>query len=248
MKKINISAVTDGVFTFAVIFIISLCVMRYFRLPYAAAAVSSALIGIALSVPSFLYLNFSRSKRLLRLKDEKEKNLLMTYLALSSNDKVLNILCTMRDIPHNIMCFYATDGNLIIYPLFFMEKIGADKIAEAVKRFPKEKLVIYHSALSPEAESLCKTLNITTISEEEIYLTMKEKNLLPKEYPTERPKKKIKDFFINASKKANAKAFILSGVGLLIFSLFTLFPIYYIVSGSLLTLFGAALKIIPDKK
>jgi len=247
MKKINITAVTDGIFIFGISFIIALCITRYFRLPYLAATVSSALIGAALAVPSFLWLNFSRSKKILKKADEKEKELLLRHLALLGDEAVLDILCTMRGIIHNIYGFYAIDGDFIIYPMFFIEIIGADKIASAVKKFPPEKLIIYHSPLSPEARNLCDVLNIKTISGEELYGELKEKNLLPKKYLTAKEKKKISAFFIGAAKKANAKAFILGGIGLLIFSLFTIFPIYYVVSGSALTLFGAALKFIPDR-
>lgn len=129
--------------------------------------------------------------------------------------------------------------------MFSVEPLSADKIAEKVKRFPKREITIYCNALSPAATKLCADLKLNAVCADEVYLLFKRHGLLPEKYICDPPKRTFKDSLLSFTDKANGKSFILGGIGLLIFSLFTLFPIYYLISGSILTVFGLAVRFLP---
>lgn len=248
MKKINITVITDGAFALFSAFIISLCVMRYFRISYPAAIISSALIGVAVSVPVFYILYTIREKKILRRADEQEKNKLMLHLALTKQQDVVNMLCSMRDIIHNIKYFYVECGDDVLYPAFTVEPLGADKIAEIAKKFSDKNLTVYCGALSHSAKKLCDELKIKTVTGDEVYLKMKEKNLLPEKYICDVKKRTLKEKFSSAAAGTNSRPFITGGLGLMIFSLFTIFPVYYLISGIILFVFGIIIRFIPKRK
>lgn len=247
MKKINITVIIDGAFALFSAFIISLCIMRYYRVPYLAATISSALIGAAVSVPVFYVLYNVREKKILRRADEKEKDKLMLHLALTKQQDVTDIMCSMCDVIHNIKYFYAIKENEVLYPAFTIEPLGADKIAEIGKRFSGRQITIFCNSLSPAAQKLCDGLGIKTVKGDEVYLKLKEKNLLPEKYLCEVKKKTFRDKLSSAAAKTNSRAFITGGLGLLIFSLFTIFPLYYLVSGIILFVFGVAIRFLPRR-
>lgn len=247
MKKINITVITDGAFAFFSAFIISLCIMRYFRIAYLAATISSALIALAVSVPVFYILYTVREKKILRRAEEKERDKLMLHLALIKQQDAVNILCSMCDIIHNIKYFYAVKEDEVLCPAFTVEPLGADKIAELAKKFSGKQLTVFCSALSPAAQKLCDGLGIKTIKGDEIYLRLKAKNLLPEKYLCDVKKKTIRERFSAAISRTNSRPFITGGLGLLIFSLFTIFPIYYLISGIILLVTGIIIRFIPHR-
>jgi len=247
MKKINITAVTDGVFALISAFILSLCVLRYFKLNYAAAIALSIIIALSLAAPIFFALNYARSKRLLRRSEKSEKDKLMLHLALTDEKEILYILCSMRDEAYNICDFYAFNKSEVLLPVFSVEPLDADAIAEKTKRFLGKDyaVTLYCNALSPAAAKLCVDLKFNVVNGDATYLEMKQLNLLPEKYMCDAPKKTLKDKLLAFSAKANGKSFIWGGIGLLIFSLFTLFPLYYIISGGALTLLGLIIRFLP---
>jgi len=245
MKKINISVITDSLFAFAVSAILALCVFRYFRLPYAPTIIAAVLIGIAFAAPTFFILSSIRGKSSLARSEEKEKNKLMLHLALLKQEEILYILCSMRGITHNIGYFYAVDKSEVLYPIFTVEQLSAEKIAEVVKEFPPEKLTIFCNALTPAASKLCRDLKIKIVSGEDVYSEMKKKNLLPEKYIGDLGKRSFREKFSQATAKTNSRPFILGGLGLMIFSMFTLFPTYYLISGIILLAFGVIIRFIP---
>lgn len=247
MKKINITVITDGAFTLFSVFIISLCIMRYFRISYWAATISSALIGAAISVPVFYVLYTVREKKILRRADEKKKDKLMLHLALIKQQDVTKIMCSMCGIIPNIKYFYAVKESEVLFPAFTIEPLGADKIAELFKKFSDRSLTIFCSSLSPEAKKLCDELGIKIVDGNEVYLKLKAKNLLPEKYLCDVKKKTFREKFSAATARTNSRPFISCGLGLLIFSLFTIFPIYYLVSGIILLTIGVAIRFIPKR-
>lgn len=248
MKKINISVITDSAFIFFVGFILALCFMRYAGLAYPAALILSAVMALAVSVPAFFILRLTRNNKALRRSQEKEKNALMLHLALLKTEETLRLLCAMRGTECTINGFYAKDGDEVLLPLFTVEPLSADRLAEAARKFLPDRITLYCNTLTPAAAELCANLGLTAMTGNEVYLALKEKNLLPEKYICAPQKRGIRQRLALSNLRAGAKSFITGGIGLLIFSLFTLFPVYYIISGAALTLFGAVLKFLPRKE
>lgn len=130
-------------------------------------------------------------------------------------------------------------GDKVYFHDFKMHPLTEDDIAKIIKR-KGDKKVLYCNSVSPEAERLSKNFAIELRTLEELYGDLKEKELLPEKYVFEDAPKtkfivKIKSRF---TRKLCAPLFW-SGAVLLGLSYFTFFPIYYIISGSILLVLSA---------
>ena len=229
MKKINFSFVSDVLFYGACAFVLALSVLRYFRVPLVLSLGASVAIGLTVSMAAGFLLYQKNKKRLLSRREREARDKLMLHFALEA------FLADEK----NAHCF---EDELCIedtpcVPIFSLEPVSADEIARLIRKFGDRKIMIACRETTQEAEKLLQAFGIEKLGENEIYALFERTKKTPKplicgEVPRRTGKKKLQRAF----SKSNAHPFFVSGALLLIMSLFTFFPIYYIISGSVLLL------------
>lgn len=128
--------------------------------------------------------------------------------------------------------------------LFCMEPASADELARAIGRHGGN-FILYCNRLSDSAENLLKRFPVEAVRGEEVYGLLKRTDSIPKELlGSVGAKKSHKEKLRAVLKKSSARPFFLSGTMLLIMSLFTLFPVYYLITGSVLLLLSVALRLL----
>lgn len=245
MKKINFTVVSDSVFTFLCVWLTALCIFRYYSFSLPLSIFLGALFAAAAAVAAYLILYSVRSKKILKKRDEEEKAKLMLHLALSDEEYILNLLSALFKDKFRKTSSSLINGSERIVPLFFMQPVSADKIAETVKKYQRDKITVYCNDMSSEAKKLCSRLHVNAIYSSDVYLSLKSASLLPEKYICEEnAKRTLKDKLKEWFSSANCKPFFVCGSGLLVLSLFAVFPVYYLISGSVLVITSLALKLI----
>lgn len=126
---------------------------------------------------------------------------------------------------------------------FTPEPADRNALLTAIRHRTEKKKHFVCCTATQECARLAEETGIELICAEEIYGLLKEKDALPGKYLLEKPKSgmfsKIKGGF---SRRLCMPAFW-SGAAMLFFSYFSFYPVYYIVSGSLLLVMCAAAAI-----
>lgn len=135
-----------------------------------------------------------------------------------------------------------TDRSLY-FCSFMPEPADRNALLTAIRHRTEKKKHFVCCTATQECARLAEETGIELICAEEIYGLLKEKDALPGKYLLEKPKSgmfsKIKGGF---SRRLCMPAFW-SGAAMLFFSYFSFYPVYYIVSGSLLLVLCAAAAI-----
>lgn len=126
---------------------------------------------------------------------------------------------------------------------FTPEPADRNALLTAIRHRTEKKKHFVCCTATQECARLAEETGIELICAEEIYGLLKEKDALPVKYLLEKPKSgmfsKIKGGF---SRRLCMPAFW-SGAAMLFFSYFSFYPVYYIVSGSLLLVLCSAAAI-----
>ena len=234
MKKIDLPLWSDTVFFFACCWILSLCILRYYRITMWLAVALCSLISLLLGAGFFFLLYRSRKKKFLLKRDIEEKEKLMLHLALSSaeaNEKLFKPLLQ--------------EEERTTFLLFSMQPLSADTVAEKIKNMKgEEEFCIFCNTLSPEARQLCEAFTLPVTEGNEVYIKLKDKKLLPEKYICgEKKRRSVKEKLKIGFCKKNSRSFFVSGAALLILSLFSFFPLYYVIGGSILVLTALIVRI-----
>lgn len=162
----------------------------------------------------------------------------MLHLALSdekSNQALLSPLLTKEK---------TEQPEQKIFLLFCMQPLSADEIASGIKRTGGKSFTVYCNELSPQARELCERFLIKVTDGTQIYAKLKAENALPEKYVCgERQKNTFRRRLKICFRKSNSRSFFLSGTALLLLSFFAFFPLYYLISGSLLLLAALFIRI-----
>ncbi|MBQ8886041.1 MAG: hypothetical protein IJY62_06710 [Clostridia bacterium] len=127
--------------------------------------------------------------------------------------------------------------SALVFPVFTMRPADGDLIAEIIRVSTKKKKFLFCSDLSPEAKKLAESFCIQTEAGGKIYSLLKDFSFLPEHYeyePTAAPAAKMERKKRLWFGKNNARAFFVGGVMLLLTSLITPFPLYYLIFGGIL--------------
>ena len=243
MRRINLPLIMDTLFTALCAFLLFFTSIRYYtRSVYIALgfAIAACLLFGTLS---FLYISKKQNKKLLISRDEKQKKLLSLHLSLSSDEYISELMkkCLINENEE----YSAKNGATIIedkayFYNFKMQPLSEDDVARVIKVKCDEKKIVLCNRISTEAFLLCENFLIEVRQIDFVYNLLNERQLLPEKYIYEDGKKigifkRIKARF---SRKICAPLFW-SGLALLLLSYFTFFPIYYIVSGSIMLFLSA---------
>ena len=240
MKKIDLSLVADVVFYGIAVWFLSIGLMRYYRMGLALSAILASLIALAVAGIIFILSYSTRRKRRLGKRETEAREALMLHLALEKEERVRAAL---------IAAFLA-DGkeahlqgdallveDTLCVPRFTMQPLSADETARVIRAYGRENLTILCNALTPEAEKLASSFGVKVTRKNDIYDLFTRTQTTPDPLIlAELPRKNAKRTLRRIVSKKSARPFFTSGVLLLLMSLFTFFPIYYLISGGTLTI------------
>lgn len=235
MNKIDLPLWSDTLFFFICNWLISLCIFRYYRLAPWLSLLLCTVFSAAASALFFFLLSRNRRKKFLAGRDKEEKEKLTLHLALSDEKSNRALLAPLLSDELS---------EKKVFLLFCMQPLSADEIANGIKRTNGQSFTVYCNELSPQARELCERFLITVRESKEIYEKLKAADALPEKYICG---EKQKSTFRKRAKiyfhKSNCRSFFISGAALLVLSLFSFFPLYYVISGSLLLLAALFIRI-----
>lgn len=240
MKRINLPLVLDTVFAGICAFLLFFTAVRF----YTKSAVIGLIFGIAalllFGALSYVYISRKQNKNLLISRDEKSKKLLSLHLSLSSDGYIKKLFCTMLGEGAKIRGQKVIFGETANFFNFKMQPLSEDDVARVIKHKFDGKKRIYCVRTSPEAAVLATNFLIEVTGIDGVYSALKSKNLLPEKYVYEGAEKiKLSQRIKARFNRKLAAPLFWSGAGLLALSYFTFFPIYYIISGSLMLILSA---------
>lgn len=247
MKPHIFPVVADALFYAVCAFFLPLGILRYLHVPSPAALAISALIGLSIGgIALLLGLSRHRKKRK-KFAEEGETRALMLHLALEKPERVAASLVEAFTADGR-EARAAEDGieagEETLVPLFTMEPISADAVARLLQRFEARPFTLCGNAISPKGEELLSSFGKKFMGAEEVFALFQRTETMPhprilaapaKPTPRERTKRTFS--------KKNARPFFVSGVLLLLMSLFVLFPRYYLITGGILLILSIFIRI-----
>lgn len=122
-------------------------------------------------------------------------------------------------------------GEARYFLLFRLEKVTADELRPAVVAAGRQKFAL-GGAFTAEAEKLAAAFGVELWDAEKVYALVQGAGAMPDPLfaPPPAPKRKL----AFRLRRAAWRGYAFSGGFLLLFSLWAIFPIYYLVSGGLL--------------
>lgn len=247
MKKINFALVSDTFFFTVCAFVISFTALRYFFKSAITALIISVGIAATVCFVTLFLLISGRRAKLFKSYNEREKKSLGLHLSVSSQNYILDLFKKALDGTYTVGN-HVEDKDFAYYFNFKLSPLTADDIARVIKGKGEKSKKIFCCLASAEASSLAEDFNVKTVDIAEVYMLLKEKNLLPEKYALGEVKrtgffKKIKKCF---NRKLCAPLFF-SGLFLLFYSYFTFYPLLYIIFGGVLTILSAVCLFVPQK-
>lgn len=248
MKKVNFPMIADILFYSVCTFTLSFCILRYYRISLLISLLAASMLALATGGIVFLVLYNKNRKRSLTKREQESRDALLLHLALEKPERVRATLLEA----------YLADGknahcddeelrvdDLPVVPLFSLDPISADEIARLIRRFGRNRFCINCNSLSAEAEKLAVSFGIETRKGDDIYALFSRTGTTPNPLICgEIPRRTVKQKLRRAFSKSNARPFFVSGLLLLLMSLFTFFPVYYIVTGSILLISAIVVRLL----
>lgn len=247
MKQLPVAA--DAVFYAACTFLPILCILRYFGAPVWLSILAAGALAVCVGLAVFLLETRTRGKRLLSVRQARERDALLLHLALAPARETEELLRRARKKEQRSA---QTSGqppanDATVEFLFTLEPLSADRLASLI-RARGEQFTLFCSELSPAAEKLTKTFPITVIRGDEVYRLLSETGELPERLLGTTPRPSRRERLRALFTRNSAKPFFVSGALLLLMSLFTIFPVYYLAAGSLLLLLSVGLRILAPSE
>ncbi len=234
--------ISDLVFTFFLTFIAVLCILRYYRLNFFLALFLATAFATAITFVVGGYLSDKRKKFFLKKSDEKEKEKLLLHLSLLPHRKQQEFFCSRLcgELKNGVV--ETTDEIALID--FRFDPLPPDRLGAFIRKHSEKPKILYCNDLTAESKRLCERFGVRVLVGTEVYSLLKKENALPEKYFGEESfSEKKKRQFILCFSKSNSKRFLTAGALVLLTSLLTPFPYYYLVSGCLLLAVAVIVRI-----
>lgn len=223
--------ISDVIFTFFVVFISTICIFRYLSLPLWGAFLLAFICGGLGGVVCWAILSSKRNAYFLKKSEEAQKEKLLVHLALLSPAQSKKILVNALQAK-----LYGngrfTDEERLYFTSFRFAPVTADEISAFSRWKTQKKRTVLCNEIAEDAARLCARLGIDVQTGEQVYLLLKEKNALPDEYLGQEAaeNKKLRRKKLCFAKR-NSRRFLVGGCLVLLSSLLTPFPYYYLLCG-----------------
>ncbi len=251
MKKL--AYFSDLAFAFTAAFLPCLCYLRYRQVPLLWSAIVSLLFGVGVSMLTWSYLKKKHAVTVWKADEKRQMEQLTLHLTLLSPKEKYEFLAENAPVligeelnekePSLPQPFFYTDSQ-VVDCRFTLSPLTADELSPLLSLGENRALVLLCNQLDKTAERLSAALSMKVLTLPTIYLKLKENERLPERYKGEEAfQKKKKRRFSLWMQKSNAKPFLTGGALLLLSSLFSPFPYYYLVVGFAMVATSAAVRI-----
>lgn len=238
MKRFSLADVADVLFYTVSAAFVAFGILRYFRLNVWLCLLFALLFAAATCVGTGLLLSGSRRKKLVGKREKEDRDALLLHLALEKEERVRAALLTAlvadgREA--NLKGDVLEENGTLLIPLFTMEPLTADRVANLLRTYGETPFTLLCSGVSAEAEKLLLRFQKGTMKGDEVYSLFARTKTTPNPLICgQLPRRTLKTSLRRSFSKKNARPFFVSGLVLLFMSLFTLFPLYYLISGCVL--------------
>lgn len=246
MRK-YIPIILDALLAAVCVFLLFFTLVRYYF--SAGAGLAAGIIaGLAAGAGAFCYIRAkqNRSVSLSACKAEAEK--LAVHLAILGNENARTLFAECEE--NAAVCGgFVESAERAYYTDFKLEPATSDALLPLLRLETDKKKCFVCPSVTPKCADFAAAADIELLCADEIYEHFKKSEKLPEKYLWE-GKKRTKFLALVRSRftrKLCLPAFW-SGAALLFFSYFTYYPVYYIVSGSLLLLLCGAAAIFGKRK
>lgn len=239
VKRFSFALFSDLIFIIFCTFFVGFSITRFFFPSAAAALIVSAALSLGVGVLSFFALAKRRRKKAMLLLGENEKKSLSLHLSVCGNAKIKSLFTSALDGAYAAGNGLEDEQNAYYFN-FKMAPLSSDDVAAVIRDDTPKAKRIFCNYIAPDAFSLAEDFSIKVSPIGEIYAMLKEKNLLPEKYALGEVKKKglLKRVKLRFNRRLCPSLFF-SGFTLLMFSFFTFYPVYYVVSGAILMVLSA---------
>lgn len=259
---------SDVAFAFTLTFLPTLCYLRYRKLGLGISFVIAALLGIAVCLIVAALMQKRYTKRKLQATEQREAEMLRLHLALLSQkeqsefflERINSLFSSVDNVAEGgnkqENCdeerlvvrdgkWFIETASTVYYCFFSASAISANE-ALPLLSYPTEKeTVLLCGDVSTDAEGFFARFSLRFLTMGELYLKLKQAELLPQTYKSAAAfEKKKKRRFQLWFQKRNARPFFTGGALVLITSLFTPFPYYYLVMGCAMLLTAALVRLL----
>ena len=246
MKKFDLPLVADVAAISLAALLFFFCVFRFYLHSLAAAAALGFLCAAAAGMLAFLLFSRRRGKRRSEKGQKKQADELALRLALCGRNECAKLFERALNAANGDGYARAEGGRVrtkegTLYPLFRLDGVDADSLREALAGRGERR--VYAVGCTDRAAALAEAFGVKICGAEEALELLEAGGCLP-ELPA-LPEKKKENFLRGLRgrlRRSNGRGCAFSGIFLLLFSLFAVFPVYYLVSGGLLLALGLFLR------
>lgn len=248
MRKIDLPLVCDVLFYSVCAWFLSVGILRFYRVHMEISLLCATFFALAAGGLSFLIIYSRRKKHALTKQERARREALMLHLALDRKENVLEALrrayaAEGKEARTEEGCLVAGDEWLIAQ--FTMQPLSADAAAHILREYGGKNFRLLCNALTPEAEKLLLSFGKKAVTGDEVFALFERTGTTPSPLICgDLPRPKLKAKFVRAFSKRNARPFFVSGILLIVMSLFTFFPLYYLISGSVLLFTAVAVRLL----
>ncbi len=237
--------ISDLIFTFFVATLLALCLFRFLDVGFWGALFLAVLCGGLIMASVGAYLHSKRKNLLLKRSDEQAKQKLLLHLALLSDSAKTEFFrsALSKDTPLQRFALLRLQNKSQLYFLHFkLIPVNADDVSKYARlKTSREKILLCGSIEEP-ARALCQRLQIQVKTGEEVYVSLKNADALPKNYLGDTPSAKKRRLTLWFSKR-NSKRFLISAILILLVSALTPFFYYYVLMSVTLLLLAVFVRI-----
>ncbi len=138
--------------------------------------------------------------------------------------------------------------TMVAYCRFRVTPLLADDTLPLITSPTDKTPILVCNALTDDAKSLINRFGVHAIYLDEVYAKLKEAELLPTKYHSAPAFSKRKKRILSGFSKRNARPFLTGGAMVLVSSLYSPFPYYYLVFGVALTAVAVFVKVFARKE
>lgn len=240
---------SDIIFTFFLIWIVTLCLFRHLKTPLISALILAAVCGLLSACAHAALLQSKRKTALLKRSDAALKEKLFLHLSLLGDDDKTKLFSSALSASENapvkrIGKLRLQSETRLYFLCFRFAPITTDDIARYSRFQSGKQKTLLCNQIEESALTLCTRLHIEVHAGDFAFRLLQSQNALPKTYLCdELPKDKRKHRLRLCFARSNAKRFLTSATLVLLLSFLTPFPYYYLVFGGVLILAALFIRI-----
>ena len=236
--------ISDLLFTFLASALLALCGFRFLTVGFWPSLLLAIPCGGLVTASVGAFLQSKRKSLLLKRSDEQAKEKLLLHLALLSDGAKTEFFKNALPAPLQRFSLLRLHNEKQFYFLHFkLSPVTADDVAKYARLKTGKEKILLCGTIEPPAQTLCDRLHIQVKTGEEVYLTLKNADALPKAYlgdtAPDGKKHRLRLWF----SKKNSKRFLIGAALIFLTSLLTPFFYYYVVTSTILLLLSIFVRI-----